>query len=57
MTLLGWSAAARRGRIQTRDGKALEPGEIVPLHWIPGLGHRLTRVLAAIHAGHCIRCD
>jgi hypothetical protein len=24
----------------------------VLLHWVPGLGHQLTRLLTAIHASH-----
>lgn len=51
-TLVGWSATEDRDRIQTWDGGALEPGEIVLLHWVPGLGHELTTLLAAIHARH-----
>ena len=38
--------------IQTWDGKPLSPGEIVILHWVPGLGHQLTVLLAAIRALH-----
>lgn len=48
--LVGWSATVDRNGIQTWDGRGLEPGEIVILHWVPGLGHQLTRLLAAIHA-------
>jgi peptidoglycan/xylan/chitin deacetylase (PgdA/CDA1 family) len=51
-TLVGWSATVDHDRIRTWDGKALEPGEIVLLHWVPGLGHQLTRLLAAIRARH-----
>jgi hypothetical protein len=36
--------------IHTWDGKALEPGEIVLLHWVPGLGGQLARLLTAVHA-------
>jgi peptidoglycan/xylan/chitin deacetylase (PgdA/CDA1 family) len=50
--LAGWSATVNRSRIQTWDGKALAPGEIVLLHWVPGLGRQLTRLLATIHARH-----
>jgi peptidoglycan/xylan/chitin deacetylase (PgdA/CDA1 family) len=50
--LVGWSATVSGDRIQTWDGKRLEPGEIVLLHWVPGLGHQLGRLLAAIHARH-----
>ena len=45
-----------RHRRQRRDPDLeqprLEPGEIVLLHWVPGLGHQLTKLLAAIHARH-----
>jgi peptidoglycan/xylan/chitin deacetylase (PgdA/CDA1 family) len=51
-SLVGWSATVDSGRIRTWDGKGLEPGEIVLLHWVPGLGHELTRLLAVIHASH-----
>jgi peptidoglycan/xylan/chitin deacetylase (PgdA/CDA1 family) len=50
--LVGWSATVGRRGIQTWDGRRLEPGEIVLLHWIPGLGQQLTGLLAAIHARH-----
>jgi peptidoglycan/xylan/chitin deacetylase (PgdA/CDA1 family) len=51
-TLVGWSATADSDHIRTWNGRGLEPGEIVLLHWVPGLGHQLTRLLAAIHARH-----
>jgi peptidoglycan/xylan/chitin deacetylase (PgdA/CDA1 family) len=50
--LVGWSATVANDHIQTWNGKPLEPGEIVLLHWVPGLGHQLTLLLAAIHARH-----
>ncbi len=50
--LVGWSATVSGDRIQTWDGKPLSPGEIVILHWVPGLGHQLTVLLAAIRALH-----
>jgi peptidoglycan/xylan/chitin deacetylase (PgdA/CDA1 family) len=50
--LVGWSAAVSGDRIQTWDGKGLEPGEIVLLHWVPGLGHQLTKLLMVINARH-----
>lgn len=50
--LAGWSATMSGDRIQTWDGKPLSPGEIVLLHWVPGLGHQLTVLLAAIRARH-----
>jgi peptidoglycan/xylan/chitin deacetylase (PgdA/CDA1 family) len=50
--LAGWSATMSGNRIQTWNGKPLSPGEIVLLHWVPGLGHQLTVLLAAIRALH-----
>ena len=50
--LVGWSASVGHGHITTWDGKPLEPGEIVLPHWVPGLGHQLTKLLAVIHARH-----
>jgi peptidoglycan/xylan/chitin deacetylase (PgdA/CDA1 family) len=50
--LVGWSASVGHGRIATWDGKPLEQGEIVLLHWVPGLGQQLTKLLAVIHARH-----
>jgi len=50
--LAGWSATMSGDRIKTWDGKPLSPGEIVILHWVPGLGSQLTALLAAIRALH-----
>ena len=50
--LVGWSATVVGDHIQTWNGRKLEAGEIVLLHWVPGLGHQLTRLLAAIRARH-----
>jgi peptidoglycan/xylan/chitin deacetylase (PgdA/CDA1 family) len=50
--LAGWSATMSGNRIQTWNGKPLSPGEIIILHWVPGLGHQLTVLLAAIRALH-----
>lgn len=50
--LAGWSATMSGNRVLTWDGKPLSPGEIVLLHWDPGLGHQLTALLAAIRAQH-----
>ena len=41
--LAGWSATMPGDRVQTWDSKPLSPGEIVLLHWDPGLGRRLPR--------------
>lgn len=50
--LVGWSAVVDSDGIQTWDDRALEPGEIVLLHWVPGLGGQLARLLAVIRARH-----
>jgi len=50
--LAGWSATMSGNRIETWNGKPLSPGEIVILHWVPGLGRQLTVLLAAIRAQH-----
>jgi peptidoglycan/xylan/chitin deacetylase (PgdA/CDA1 family) len=51
-TLVGWSATVSSSGIQTWNGKRLAAGEIVLLHWVPGLGRQLTRLLAVIRARH-----
>ncbi len=50
--LVGWSVVADSHGIHTWDGKRLEAGEIVLLHWVPGLGGQLARLLSVIHARH-----
>ena len=50
--LVGWSATVSSAGVRTWNGKRLEPGEIVLLHWDPGLGRQLTKLLAVIHARH-----
>lgn len=50
--LAGWSATMSGDHIRTWNGKPLAPGEIVILHWVPGLGQQLTALLAAIRALH-----
>jgi hypothetical protein len=50
--LAGWSATMSGNRVETWDGKPLSPGEIVLLHWDPGLGGQLTALLAVIRAQH-----
>jgi peptidoglycan/xylan/chitin deacetylase (PgdA/CDA1 family) len=50
--LVGWSAAITSAGVRTWNGKRLEPGEIVLLHWVPGLSRQLTKLLAVIHARH-----
>jgi peptidoglycan/xylan/chitin deacetylase (PgdA/CDA1 family) len=50
--LVGWSATMDSDGIQTWDGRPLTAGEIVLLHWVPGLGHQLVRLLAVIRSRH-----
>jgi len=50
--LVGWSATVSGTGVHTWDGKPLESGEIVLLHWDPGLGRQLTKLLTVIHARH-----
>ncbi len=50
--LVGWSAVVNSDGIHTWDGRGLEPGEIVLLHWVPGLGGQLASLLKAIRAQH-----
>ncbi len=50
--LAGWSATMSGNRIETWNGKPLSPGEIVILHWVPGLGQQLAALLVAIRALH-----
>ena len=51
-SLVGWSATVTSTGVHTWNGKRLEPGEIVLLHWVPGLGQQMTKLLAVIHARH-----
>jgi peptidoglycan/xylan/chitin deacetylase (PgdA/CDA1 family) len=48
--LAGWSATMSGNRIQTWNGKPLSPGEIVILHWVPGLGQQLAALVTQIKA-------
>ena len=51
--LVGWSAeVGSTGGVHTWDDRKLEPGEIVLLHWVPGLGGQMVRLLRIIHAEH-----
>ena len=50
--LVGWSASVGSAGVKTWNGRPLEPGDIVLLHWDPGLGRQLTKLLAVIHARH-----
>jgi peptidoglycan/xylan/chitin deacetylase (PgdA/CDA1 family) len=50
--LAGWSATMSGNRIETWNGKPLSPGEIVILHWVPGLGKQLATLVKAIRTLH-----
>ena len=51
---MGWSVIVDSDGIHTYNGYRLEPGEIVLLHWVPGLGSQLARLLTVIHARHLV---
>jgi len=48
--LVGWSASVGSAGVKTWNSEPLAPGDIVLLHWDPGLGRQLTKLLAVIHA-------
>ena len=50
LALAGWSATMSGDTIQTWDGRPLRAGEIVILHWNPGLGGQFAALLAQISA-------
>jgi peptidoglycan/xylan/chitin deacetylase (PgdA/CDA1 family) len=52
--LVGWSATVDQHGIETWNRKGLEAGEIVLLHWVPGLGQQMTKLVKAIHAKHLV---
>jgi len=52
LALVGWSATMSGDALQTWDGKPLQAGEIVILHWVPGLGGQFAALLAKISALH-----
>lgn len=47
-----WSATMDQQGLQTWNRGPLRPGDIVLLHWDPGLYSELVRLLATIHADH-----
>ena len=47
-----WSVVDTGGHIQTWNGAPLEAGEIVLLHWDPGLATDLRRLLVLVRARH-----
>jgi Polysaccharide deacetylase len=52
LALTGWSATMSGDTIRTWDGRPLRAGEIVILHWVPGLGGQFAALLAQISALH-----
>jgi peptidoglycan/xylan/chitin deacetylase (PgdA/CDA1 family) len=52
LALAGWSATMSGDTIRTWDSRPLRAGEIVILHWVPGLGGQFAALLAAIRALH-----
>ncbi|MGH9064421.1 MAG: polysaccharide deacetylase family protein [Acidimicrobiales bacterium] len=52
--MVGWSVTVDQHGIRTWDHGPLEPGEIVLLHWVTGLGGQLTHLLAAVRAAHLV---
>ena len=50
LALAGWSATMSGDTVRTWDGRPLRAGEIVILHWVPGLGGQLAALLAQINA-------
>ena len=52
LALADWSATMSGDTIRTWDGKPLRAGEIVILHWVPGLGGQFAALLAQISALH-----
>ena len=55
LALAGWSATMSGDTIRTWDGKPLRAGEIVILHWVPGLGGQFAALLAQIAPCTCTR--
>lgn len=49
-----WSAVMNNKGLTTWNGGPLQPGDIVLLHWDPGLYPELIKLLAVIHADHLI---
>ena len=47
-----WNAVMSDNGLQTYNGKPLEPGSIILLHWNPGLGTQLGKLLAILNQEH-----
>nr|WP_243239654.1 polysaccharide deacetylase family protein [Sulfobacillus harzensis] len=50
--LIMWSAVVDAKGMQTWNNGPLQPGDIILLHWDPGLYTELSKLLAVIHADH-----
>lgn len=50
--LVMWSAVDQNGVISTWNRKPLTGGEIIILHWLPGVGRELESLLRTIRARH-----
>ena len=50
--LVMWSAVQQNTKLTTWNGKPLAAGEIIILHWDPGLGRELQSLVKLIHARH-----
>ncbi len=50
--LVMWSAVDQNSTLKTWNDKPLTGGEIIILHWDPGVGQELQRLLKTIHARH-----
>ncbi|OAT80801.1 hypothetical protein A6M21_12475 [Desulfotomaculum copahuensis] len=43
-----WNAVMANGSLQTYNGRPLQPGDIILLHWDPGLNEQLTKLLTIL---------
>jgi hypothetical protein len=50
--MVGWSATEDSYGLRTWDHQPLRAGEIVILHWNPGLASQMDRLMATISALH-----
>ncbi len=47
-----WDAIMDNGKLTTYNGKPLAPGDIVLMHWLPGLGQNLETLLGILKQGN-----
>lgn len=50
--LIMWNATMTDGGLQTYNGKPLEPGSIILLHWVPNLTTQLENLLGILNREH-----